>query len=396
MRKQLIVSLLCMHFGLMSITPWYMQQGQQQLTKRSVETKKERKLKYLHIGFHKGCILEVDRVAKDLDIDVTPWFIFDKPLEHFEGQNAGLYVYNITAERAQRVWEKHKDYFDQFDAIITSDTAPLSRIFLQNDNWKKPLIIWVCNRFDFFFSPSHKPLDFPDETYYELFRTATKKNNVFVVSYTPYEWYHALQKGVDIGLRTIKPIGVVEGTNRYRDPKWSVPAHVDKESTVFLYPRLNEQQMHYINEQCTKNNIKTYSGRYNGTNDIADFKGIMYWPYQWSNLCLFEDFHRGLVHFVPSISFLKQLEDEGAPIHPVMSSMLENRTFEFNEWYCKDHKELIVYYDSWQDLQHKIENTDYFSMRKKIKAFASEHKKDMMHRWKELFDDVLLCAQKEA
>ena len=60
----------------------------------------------------------------------------------------GNAVYNIGHQRAETVWNRHKDYFDKFDVIVTSDTAPLSRIFLQN-GWRKPLIIWVCNRFDY-------------------------------------------------------------------------------------------------------------------------------------------------------------------------------------------------------------------------------------------------------
>ncbi len=389
MQKKLAVflGLVCAHLG--AFTPWYMQQQEHNGPIVSAQASEKCKPKYLHITFHKGCMLEVDRVAKALDVDVTPWFILEKPLEHFEGQNSGLYVYNMTEERAQRVWEKHKDYFNQFDAIITSDTAPLSRIFLQNNNWKKPLIIWVCNRFDFFYSPTHKPIDFPDDTYYQLFKEGAKKDNVFMVSYTPYEWYFALQRGVDIGLRTIKPIGVVEEGNRYRDPKWSVPQNIDKQNTIFVYPsRISQQEMNYIKQHCEQQGIKTYSGRYNGTNDIANFKGILYWPYQWSNLCLFEDWHRGLVHFVPSPKMLKSLKQQNITIQAVLDSMVEHDSYQFSEWYAPEHKDLIVYFDSWADLKQKIATTDYEEMSKKIKAFACEHKRTMMYRWQELFNDV--------
>lgn len=388
MMKHISLASVFFCVSLQAFTPWFLQQKNRSVSGFAQHCVQKKRLKYLHIGFHKGCLLEVERVAKELDIDVTSWFIFAKSLEDFEGQDDGLYVYNITRDRAERVWEKHKDYINRFDAIITSDTAPLSRIFLQDEHWKKPLIIWVCNRFDNFFSPTHKPLDFPDDEYYELFRKAAQKENVFIVSYTPYEWYYALTKNVGIGLRTIKPIGVVEELARYNNSQWSVPADVDKPNTIFLYPRLDDQQLNYISNKCTEVGISFYTGRYNGTNDIADFKGVMYWPYQWSNLCLFEDFQRGLVHFVPSISFVKKLEQEGAPIHPVMKGMLREKNFEINEWYCKEHKNLIVYYDSWQDLKHKIDTTDYPAMRKKIITFAQKHKQDMMQGWKEVFEEV--------
>ena len=43
----------------------------------------------------------------------------------FDGISSGNALYNVGHERAQNIWNKHKDYFNQFDAIITSDTAPL-------------------------------------------------------------------------------------------------------------------------------------------------------------------------------------------------------------------------------------------------------------------------------
>jgi len=57
----------------------------------------------------------------------------------------------------------HKDYFDTFDVIVTSGTAPLHESFLQN-GWTKPLIIWICNRFDYC---DYASLDcnFPDQEY---------------------------------------------------------------------------------------------------------------------------------------------------------------------------------------------------------------------------------------
>lgn len=160
------------------------------------------RLNILHMSFHKGCINEFNAVGKALGLQVTSWFI-QSDLPRFDGSSTGGAIYNIGHERAEKVWNLHKDYFEQFDAVITSDTAPLSRIFLQN-GWKKPLIIWVCNRFDYYDAAS---LDchFPDQEYYDLFKQAATMPNVKIISYTPYEHIYAAQKGIDIGTLTIKP-----------------------------------------------------------------------------------------------------------------------------------------------------------------------------------------------
>src|SRR5579872_2660547 len=87
-------------------------------------------LKVLHLSFHKGCMEDIEQVASELGFDVTSWSIYQLG-DKWEGSWAGNDSYNIDADRAQRVWNLHHDFFNQFDMIITSDTAPLSRIFLQ-------------------------------------------------------------------------------------------------------------------------------------------------------------------------------------------------------------------------------------------------------------------------
>ena len=66
-----------------------------------------------------------------------------KEVSHSNGN-----VFFVKKDFGKRSWVNSVVDFGKFDVIVTSDTAPLSRIFLQN-NWKKPLIIWICNRFDY-------------------------------------------------------------------------------------------------------------------------------------------------------------------------------------------------------------------------------------------------------
>lgn len=342
-----------------------------------------KKPKILHLSFHLGCIKEVEHVARTLDLDVTPWYVFAKPLMEFEGRNSGFEIYNMLPDRAQRIWEKHKDYFNTFDIIWITDTAPLSRVFLQN-NWEKPLLIWVCNRFDY----CHYPSEFPDPAYHEMFRQATKKKNVFIVPYAPYEWYYAYTKGVYLNTFTIKPIGATEYADTHKRSDKAVPASVDKKNTLFIYPRLNDKELSFVKQKCTELDIAHYSGAYDGVNDIADFKGIIFFIYgAWLNIAMFENFQKGLVHFLPSIEFMEELNRSGAPVsgHPYV---LGSKLYQLCEWYAPEHKDLIVYYDSWDDLKHKIETTDYVAMKARIIDFAQRHEQEMMARWKQIFADI--------
>ena len=335
-------------------------------------------LRVLHLSFHTGCIKDFEQIAQELGFNLTSWYILgDRP--RFDGVSMGNAVYNIGHERAETVWKKHKDYFDQFDVIVTSDTAPLARIFLQN-GWKKPLIIWICNRFDYC---DYASLDckFPDQEYYDLFKQAATMPNVKIISYTPVEYMWAAAKGVQIGTETIKPIGSHETSYR-KGTESLIPADIDKSKTFFIPEYLFGDQKSYVLDQCKQNNIPVYCGRYNGPYDLKDFKGIIYIPYQWSNLALFENIYNGLIHFVPSEKFVRETVAQGLPLR---YCTLDPLYFQESEWYRQENAPLFVYFDSWKDLAQKINNTNYEQLSMRIKQFAMAHRETMLTRWQDSF-----------
>jgi len=335
--------------------------------------------KILHLSFHKGCVKDFEEVAVELGLDVTSWYILGERKTEFDGEGRGNEVYNITHARAKKVWDLNKDYFDQFDVILTSDTAPLSRIFVQN-GWKKPLIIWICNRFDYFHSGG------ADNEYYDLFRKAATMPNVRVISYTPYEKYYAAKKNVHVGDLLIKPLGAVK-TGLWEGFKSSIPQDVVKEETLFIPPRYDDRQLQYIQGECSSHGIKTYSGIYNGPCDLAGFKGVIFFPYQWSNLMLFEYMSLGLVQFIPSKKFINELFQQRTPIRYFTRNLNE---FEIGECYHPDNKDIFVYFDSWQDLQNKLNTINFEAKKSKILEVAKNHQLRMLQRWETIINSLIV------
>jgi len=344
-------------------------------------------VKVLHISFHRGCIKDIQEVGQELGISITSWYILENHDSQmtFDGIDAGNDVYNITHERAERIWQLNKSYFEQFDGIITSDTAPLSRIFLQN-GWQKPLIIWVCNRFDY----AHYPQlgsPFPDQEYYELFAQARYKKNVRIIGYTLYEYFHLCTKGIKLSKCMIKPIGILPNKNKIIES--SIPQEIVKNETLFIFPRANEEQLQYLMQECQEQDIKVYSGRYNGPDDLIDFKGVLFFPYAWSNLALFENMQRGVVHFVPSARFVFQLLALQKAI-PFVT--LNQKMMRLVEWYRPEYKRLFVYFDSWQDLRNKMQQLDYQEMKSRIIAFGTSHRTKMLEQWHMVFKSLDLIV----
>jgi len=339
--------------------------------------------KVLHLGFHKGCLNDFNEVAKQLGINLTSWYVLDAQFSRkfFDGCDCGNQIYNITSERAARIWDIHKDFFNSFDVIVTSDTAPLSRIFLES-TWDKPLIIWVCNRFDYYHGPCP---NFPDQNYYKLMREAKDRPNVHVVAYTDFERLYAQKKGVDLGDLTIRPTG------KFMNEK-SAPvagtAQQDTSETLFIYPRFDTtEQLALIENACRQRGIATYCGVYDGPAALKQFKGLIYFPYSWSSLALFENLNLGIVHFVPSIKFLQELNRRGAPLRPLLTDILKG-PYHLCDWYHDDVRDGIIYFDSWDDLKDKIQSTDYQSFSARVKEMGASHGQEMLNRWRVIFDGI--------
>lgn len=342
----------------------------------------QEKLKVLHLSFHKGCMKEIELLSKVLNFDLTAQFIPNLPIDQFDGKTQGNARYNISHNMAKNIWDINYKYYDSFDLIITSDTAPLSRIFLQN-NFKKPLIIWVCNRFDYADNASN-PEQFPDYEYFDLIRSINVRPNVKIISYTPIEHVYAKDyRKVNVWNEVIRPAGF--GINKSENFTSIIPKHIDKKNTFFIPPYHNDTIFIKLSDVLSSLDIPNYCGRYAGPNDLADFKGIVHIPYAWSNLALFENWSNGLIYFIPSVEFLFQLSSM-KNFHYQEPNF--RKYIQHSEWYHPEHRDLFVYFDSWSDLKYKILTTNYEEKSKKILEFAKNHYTKTLNAWRKAFNEV--------
>lgn len=342
----------------------------------------EKKLKVLHLCFHIGCVREIEGVAQALSIDLTSWNIHDLPPFFFDEVGEGNCLYNIGHDRAQRIWRKHRHFFNQFDVIITSDTAPLSRIFLQN-GWKKPLIIWVSNRFDWHAGGENLDCHFPDEEYYDLMRQASQSSNVFLVASTPYEIYYAKKKNVDIGNRIIKACACY----------LSEPREKGTASEIYIHQRTDNVQADNLqgfsfSQFVREVGIPTACYRYDSVEalqELGRFKGVLYLPYQWYAISLFETLQLQLPTFVPSERMLTALIKKASYFFDHSDELLHERLFALTEWYNPEVRNLFIYFDNWEDLRLKAQQ-DLSAVRRRMADYALKHRQEMLQRWKEVFD----------
>jgi hypothetical protein len=322
-------------------------------------------MKILHVTHHHGCKISIDYICNSLGFEV-------------ETQNAN-WNYNVGPERAKQIWETHKDYYNSFDCIITSDTAPLSRIFLQN-GFDKKLIIWVCNRFDYTDQASND-CGFPDQNFYELFRSASSLLNVHIRSYTKFEHEYAKKyRGVSWEEEVFRPCNDIK---EFLDGEFFPDGQ--KKSEVFLITRYhNDNYLLDLKYECDSRGIPNFRGEYNGPGDLNGIKGIIHIPYAWSNLALFENWSMGNVYLIPSKNFLYELSGRG---NFFWSPPFDWSFIDSSEWYLPEHRDLFIYFDSFDHLKEISKNDSLIQdKRNKVKEFSKIHRQKCILQWEKILN----------
>lgn len=322
-------------------------------------------MKILHVTYHSGCIISLD-------------YIFSKIGYHIETQRA-TWNYNISQDLADSIWIKNRDYYNSFDCIVTSDTVPLSRIFLR-DEFKGKLIIWVCNRFDYSDNATNT-VNFPDPAYYQLFKSALNRPNTFIRSYTKFEHEYAKKhRGITWDNEVFRPVSGFENIQ-----KEEFFPNGQKKSNTFLITRYHNDNLFIdLKQKCDQLGIQTWRGEYKGPSDLVGIKGIIHIPYAWSNLAIFENWSIGNVYLIPSKEFLLELSSKP---NFFWSPPFDREFIESSEWYLPEHSDFFIYFNSFEHLLGLSKDDELIQEKKnKVLNYSKVHEETCISQWKKIIE----------
>jgi len=312
-------------------------------------------MRFLHISFHIGCIRTLNALFKDLGHEVRYFYARQHDIP-----------YTITPQVADTVWEKYKEEWNQYDAIITSDTAALSYIFLRNLSEVKPkLYIWVCNRFDY---AMQDQLEY-NELIQKVSRGSEFIDRVKIIPYSDYERIYCGAKLVRVREPTLQPYGKVSGTKIFNgqvdDDKIikldTSGMFAPKNETVFISFYHNDNGFLPLKDILKQNGISVAGGEFRCIEDLQDYKCTVTIPDAFSKFFTFELLHAHLPVFVPSEEFFYTLnrsyrQDETGKYNQcnftIHTNHVPNEFMNLCEWY--KFPETHIYFDSLDDLIIKI------------------------------------------
>jgi hypothetical protein len=340
-------------------------------------------MRVLHISHHYGCLKDHQYICKNLNIELenifTPWMGGDT--------NFPAGYFTPTKDLCNDIWNKNKDYFNSFDYVITSDTAPLSRIFLQNiNNFKGKLNIWVCNRFDYDVRG--------DSYYYSLFKETSTNPNINVIPYTNFETYWMNQFGISPNKETITPIGLSLKEKLNSREQYSIgfdgkTYSMEEASGDVLVSRYHND---YIFQNsiliCKNQNLKAVVANYRGAeelkNIVDNFICFLAMPDAYSKFATFEYMQNLMPVIVPSKNYLLNLTKQ--PNYHFSTGINEN-TVDYCEWYNESYSKYAVYINSMDEIKEAVEfiKKNKNGIQLIIKEEAKQHKIKILNKWKKIY-----------
>jgi hypothetical protein len=260
-----------------------------------------------------------------------------------------------------------------FDVAIQQKTGAFDKELLE-------LLTAVNNRAHLFLSPQQY-----DPEFYALLRDIVNRPNVRIFGNATIENIYSTQiKGVDVGDFIIKPIG-----KNMQSANLTKTYRPDDPNIFYIPPYHNETKLMNLSEKLKGLGIENRCERFaNHISELLEYKGSICIPYAWSTIVFFERLQLGIVTFIPTPRFLIELFKTGNWWFQPPFNIEHPETLVLSEWYCPEHADLFVFFDSWADLQEKINTTDYAAKTRTIVDFAEKHEKECLGRWTSVIASV--------
>jgi hypothetical protein len=285
------------------------------------------------------------------------------------GETMFLPVANMNAQKADVIWTKYEDYFWTFDTIFVSHLSSWSRVFLQN-NWTKPLYVWLFFRFDF-------DIDDP-AVYYDLLQQArNSRHNVRFFAATETDRVYAEEK-LQFAIPVIKPFICINN-----ELKTAIPCDSD---TFYLIGKHNESLFVHEMQEL---GIPIYQQDW--TSSIPDLRGVLgviHLPYVFATRSFIENLALGNVYFLPTERFLNVLRRSPGYFWDSTLSQDHHGDYHLTEWYSQEHNQLFVYFDSFEELRDLSKSPglkDTIAEKKRaIRQFVERQNNRALREWTEL------------
>jgi hypothetical protein len=336
--------------------------------------------KVLHLSHHYGCLKDHQYICYKLGLNLENNFSLWNTIIP-KGS------FHITSELADEIWKKNEKYFLGFDYIITSDTAPLSRIILQNiDKFDGKLNIWICNRFDYNMEG--------DNEYYNLIRKYSDDGRVNLIPYTEFERVWLSRFNIETKCETIRPIGLTIPDLLHEDEDYFIGfdgnyKFDDTEGDVLVSRYHNDNIFQDSKSLCESFGLKAGHAKYRGVEElkslIKQYKCFLIFPDAYSKLTAFELMQLGMPVILPIEKLLLKFSQKP---NYFFSTGINSQTIKYCEWYNEYFEQFAVYFEDLDGIPDAVKLLE--KNRQQILDLISDcntqHTEKTINQWMKIYD----------
>lgn len=337
--------------------------------------------KVLHLSHHYGCLKDHQYICNEIGLDLTSIFSL------WDTEILPKGSFKMTKDLANSLWKP--EYFNQFDFVTTSDTAPISRIILENfDEFNGTLIIWVSNRFDYDMGG--------DVGWYQIFKQYSNHPRVKIVPYTEFENVWMNRFGISTSYPTIRPIGLTISDQLTDNEDYLMGFDGNYEldlsgGDVLVSRYHNDNKFQNSRKICEGFGLKTGTATYRGAEELKNLSDLyecfLIFPDAYSKFTTFELMQIGMPVILPSEELLLDLSRKP---NYFFSTGISPQTVQYCEWYNEHYENFAVYFEEMDGIGEAVNmvRENRTAILQKMSDCAIIHKEHTMNQWKEIYGTV--------
>lgn len=351
-------------------------------------------MKFFNLDCHVSVIADLKDIFNSLGHEIISWsisghnWVFNKEPDSVDIINQ----YNwrdLNQKMCDDFYEKYKDYLSEFDGFIC--TYPLTFSLLY-EKLNKPIILHIPIRYEVPFENS----SIKWESFNDFLKKGINSKKIFPIANSLYD-----KKYFEFFTRENCDYipNICEYTKTFWDPK------IDNFLWYSRLPMININNL-IIN--------KSSLGRYKWS-DITKFKGIIMIPYNCSTMSIFEFYTSNTPLFCPTLEFMCELyknhnnqvlselswnKISGQPPNSIIECDITKdpnnysninimkEWISYSDFYNQEWMPHIIYFNSFDDLKLKIENTNLFEVSEKMKEFNRTRKNNIYKMWENKLKEI--------
>lgn len=350
-------------------------------------------MRFFNLDCHISVIADIKQIFENLGHEVVSWslsghnWIFGKQPDKVDIINQSSW-WNLDPKMCDDFYERYKNELSTFDGFICTYPPVFSMLY---EKFDKPIILQIPIRYEVpFHNNSQMWLKFN-----EYLRQGIDSGKIIPVANSEYD-----KKYFEFFVN--RECNLIPSICEYTDMKW-----LPKVDKFLYYSRL---PINLPSNLIDKSKLGKYRWQ-----DLGIFKGVVMIPYNCSTMSIFEYYTANIPIFCPSYDFMIELYRHYQ--NYVLSELSWNRYFKikpesvidcdrekdpnrydnidimkewikFSDFYNQDWMKHIVYFDSFDDLQVKLNTTDLENTHLQMKNFNTIRREMIYDKWVKLLSCI--------